>query len=319
MLPSLTGPNRSQGNVLFVADGEEYPAGKDRARTTRPVILTFTRGRDKLDTHALSQKYGVEVSNAEIIAIDLEREVGSHISAAGTDEITIDGSDPATVVDAIDTWLAAEIHSIETPIIYVDSLEVLVRTVNFEEALAVLRALTDWVTQIGGVGYYVGRDLERDVIDVLSPIFDTVERRTATNSSRVKRSVASVGTGAGGGGHAQFVIDPLLDVGPGLTQSWTPALWLLAVLTFGLGDILTTIVGLQMNIIVEASPVAAQIIGANGLGFIYVVKLATFVMFYLLWRFSPAPHRIGIPLGLGLLGVVVTTWNLSVIVAALPY
>lgn len=96
-------------------------------------------------------------------------------------------------------------------------------------------------------------------------------------------------------------------------QAWTPWLWVTAIVTFGLGDIFTTVTALEGGVAVEASPIAADIIAANGLGFIYIVKAVMFGLFFLLWAVSPNDIRVGVPLGLSLLGVGVLVWNLCVI------
>lgn len=312
MLNKLTTTDRSPSNVLVVTENDDAPVLRDRTEEFTPLILTFRDHRHESETAALKRKYGTLSPELGVISVDPETGTGSYASALDTPDIEVDVSDPATLVE---TYLAERSES--KPVLYVDSIETLVRTVNLEESLGVLRELTASVTQNGGVGYYcIGGDIDSGVIDSLSPVFDSVEYGIAGDAGRVERAAASIGIGAVGR-DAGFSTDGPLGLRPAGSQDLTPTVWLLAIVTFGLGDILTTIAGLHMSIIVEASPVAAQIIGANGLGFIYVVKLSTFVIFYLLWKFSPDPHRIGIPLGLSLLGVVVTTWNLSVIFQAL--
>jgi len=92
--------------------------------------------------------------------------------------------------------------------------------------------------------------------------------------------------------------------------------WYGAIVFFLVGDILTTLIGLQLRTIVEASPVAAWLINAHGLPMILPVKLFVVCGFYGFYRLVPRPHSIGIPLGLCALGFVVTVWNGAVIVAA---
>ena len=95
-----------------------------------------------------------------------------------------------------------------------------------------------------------------------------------------------------------------------------PLWWYGAVAFFVGGDLVTTLVGLQLQTVVEASPVAAWLINGYGLGLIVPVKLGVVIGLYGLFRAVPHPHNIGVPLGLCALGFVVTVWNGAVIVAA---
>ncbi|WP_162524322.1 DUF5658 family protein [Halobellus captivus] len=93
--------------------------------------------------------------------------------------------------------------------------------------------------------------------------------------------------------------------------------WYGAIVLFLVGDIATTLVGLQLRTVVEASPVAAWLINSYGLSMIVPVKVLIVCGFYGLYRLVPSPHSIGVPLGLCALGFVVTVWNGAVIAAAL--
>lgn len=97
---------------------------------------------------------------------------------------------------------------------------------------------------------------------------------------------------------------------------WTPWLWVTAIVFFGLGDLITTIVGLSMNWAVEAGPLAATLIDQFGLLVILVLKTGAFVFFYGVWRLTPSPYAVGVPLGLTVLGAEVTFWNTLVVVYA---
>jgi hypothetical protein len=92
--------------------------------------------------------------------------------------------------------------------------------------------------------------------------------------------------------------------------------WYGVVVFFVVGDLATTFVGLQLQTVVEASPVAAWLVNGYGLGLIVPVKLGVVGGLYYLSRAVPHPHNIGVPLGLCALGFVVTVWNGAVIVAA---
>lgn len=98
----------------------------------------------------------------------------------------------------------------------------------------------------------------------------------------------------------------------------SPHLWALTIAFFGIGDVLTTLVGLPLARVVEAGPVAGPLMSLYGTTEVMLLlKTGTVGVCYLFWRVTPAPYNIGIPLGLASLGVLVTTWNLAVIAAAI--
>lgn len=94
-------------------------------------------------------------------------------------------------------------------------------------------------------------------------------------------------------------------------------LWVAAVLFFGVGDVATTSVGLSLQGISEAGPVTETLIHHYGLAAMFVTKTAVIGGFFLLWKVTPRPHCVSYPIGLSILGVVVTGWNLLVITAVL--
>lgn len=96
-----------------------------------------------------------------------------------------------------------------------------------------------------------------------------------------------------------------------LTNSY--ALWLAAVLLYGVGDTATTLAGFGADHITEAGPVVGGFVAHSGVGGLFVVKLLTFAGFYLAWRVLPPPGRAGIPLALSIVGACVTVWNLLVL------
>lgn len=89
-------------------------------------------------------------------------------------------------------------------------------------------------------------------------------------------------------------------------------LWILAIVFFGVGDIVSTSVGLAMGA-TEMHP----FVGAMVEEYVYLamipLKAMAFGLCYWLWRTTPADYRIGIPLGLAILGIAVTAWNLHII------
>lgn len=95
-----------------------------------------------------------------------------------------------------------------------------------------------------------------------------------------------------------------------------PRLWLLALVLFGLGDLATTSAGLGVGA-VEINPLPRQLIGRHGLSGMVALKLLTLGGCLALWSVVPRPHRVGIPIGLSLLGALVNTWNVTVLVIAL--
>jgi hypothetical protein len=92
-------------------------------------------------------------------------------------------------------------------------------------------------------------------------------------------------------------------------------LWLVAVLGFVIGDVVTTSVGLGVAGVSEANPVAVHLFDHSLLAAL-AVKLGFVGGYYLLWWYASPPHRKGIPLSLAVLGVVVTIWNVHVIARA---
>lgn len=91
-------------------------------------------------------------------------------------------------------------------------------------------------------------------------------------------------------------------------------LWVLTLLFFCVGDVTTTRVGLSIQGVVEAGPLVAPVVRTYGLAGMVGVKAATVGLFYGAARLLPDPHAVGVPLGLALVGVLVTGWNLVVIV-----
>ena len=90
----------------------------------------------------------------------------------------------------------------------------------------------------------------------------------------------------------------------------TPTLWLIAVLSYGVGDTATTLIGYEVAHVSEAGPVVDGFVGGAGTPGLFAVKLLIFAGFYLAWRLLPPPGRAGIPLALSVVGVLVTAWNL---------
>ncbi|MFC6720885.1 hypothetical protein ACFQGT_00365 [Natrialbaceae archaeon GCM10025810] len=90
----------------------------------------------------------------------------------------------------------------------------------------------------------------------------------------------------------------------------TVGTWTLAILTFGIGDLATTLYFLSSGQLVESHPIAASILESTGLWILVPWKAAAIAVFYALYRLAPRQYRIGVPVGLTLIGTMITTWNL---------
>lgn len=95
----------------------------------------------------------------------------------------------------------------------------------------------------------------------------------------------------------------------------TPHFWSVTIVFFGVGDLITTRIGLSIDRVIETGPIAAIAYQQFGLVSMVPLKFAVLVGAYIAWLHVPAPHNIGIPLGLAVLGVLVTLWNLSILFA----
>lgn len=94
------------------------------------------------------------------------------------------------------------------------------------------------------------------------------------------------------------------------------ALWVVAVAFFGVGDLVTTLIGYSITGVTEASPLVKLLLEQHALLALSGLKVAVFVGFLAVWKYIPRPHSIGVPLGLAVLGVVVTVWNTGIILTA---
>lgn len=93
----------------------------------------------------------------------------------------------------------------------------------------------------------------------------------------------------------------------------TPALLGLAVALYGVGDLLTTVVGLHGGRATEAGPIASMLVEGYGVAAVVPLKVGSLLLFYLLWRAVPRPHAVGVPLALAVLGALLTAWNTLVL------
>jgi len=96
-----------------------------------------------------------------------------------------------------------------------------------------------------------------------------------------------------------------------------PLLWTTAVIGFGIGDVVTTVVGLALVGVVEANPLARPVIRELGVFAMISLKVLVFGLAAVAWRWTPHPYSEGIPIGLATLGVTLSVWNVTVVVVAL--
>jgi hypothetical protein len=111
------------------------------------------------------------------------------------------------------------------------------------------------------------------------------------------------------GESGEVTYSPTID----LLREFTPHLWAIAFVFYGVGDLVTTAVGLQLQGIAEVGPIAALVVG-YGPPAVVALKASSFLLFAAIWRTVPKPHNVGVPLALATFGVVLTTWNLAVII-----
>ena len=94
------------------------------------------------------------------------------------------------------------------------------------------------------------------------------------------------------------------------------ALWLGAIVCYGVGDTITTYAGLSTTGVAEVGPVAGPLMEAYGRHALLAIKGVTLAFFYVVWRLLARPVRAAVPLALVVVGGVVTVWNLVVIATA---
>lgn len=89
--------------------------------------------------------------------------------------------------------------------------------------------------------------------------------------------------------------------------------WIAAVLLFGVGDLVTTFVGIELLGAVEGNPLPLAVLEGYGFAALVVLKGAAFGLFVALYYYAPPLYRTGIPLGLMEFGAVVVGWNTAVL------
>jgi hypothetical protein len=101
------------------------------------------------------------------------------------------------------------------------------------------------------------------------------------------------------------------------SQPGHPHLWLLACVFFGVGDVVTTGIGIGIGGVAESNPLIAPLLQQYGFTALGALKLGMLGGRYLVWRQLSRPHCVGIPLGLTFVGVLVTAWNFHIVILAL--
>lgn len=89
-------------------------------------------------------------------------------------------------------------------------------------------------------------------------------------------------------------------------------LWALSIGLFGVADLASTIYFIGELGAIESHPVADVAIETLGLWILIPWKAAAIGLFYAAYRIVPNPHSLGIPIGLVLLGIVLTVWNIRI-------
>lgn len=92
-------------------------------------------------------------------------------------------------------------------------------------------------------------------------------------------------------------------------------MWLFAVIFFGIGDLVTTAIGLTVGSSAEANPLVAMLVHRYGVVVLLPLKATLLGAIYAVWRWFPIPYPAVVPFALALLGVVVTVWNTGVLLS----
>lgn len=90
--------------------------------------------------------------------------------------------------------------------------------------------------------------------------------------------------------------------------------WGVAVVSFGVLDVLLTMIAVGFGFAEEANPLVAAGIDRYDLWILPVWKGLVFGIWYQVFRTVPRPYNAGVPIGLALLGSVIVCWNAAVLV-----
>jgi hypothetical protein len=96
----------------------------------------------------------------------------------------------------------------------------------------------------------------------------------------------------------------------------TRRLWFLGVLAFGVGDVATTLVGLETGVAVESNPLPRQAIALAGTGSLVAIKSTLLATVFAVARALEGRlpgSTLGAGVGFSAVGVPVTTWNVAIL------
>ena len=86
-------------------------------------------------------------------------------------------------------------------------------------------------------------------------------------------------------------------------------IWLFVGAFFIIGDLVTTYYGLTYLLITEGNPLAASLYSSYGFGSLVLTKAIFTGIMFSIWRRMNHQSRIGIPIGLAVIGGFATVWN----------
>ena len=92
--------------------------------------------------------------------------------------------------------------------------------------------------------------------------------------------------------------------------------WLQAIIWFGFGDLLTSIVGIASGLARESVPYIAVFVAEYGILGLVIAKASGLAVAYLGWRLIPRPYHSVVPITLAALGLYLTIWNTYVLCSA---
>lgn len=92
-------------------------------------------------------------------------------------------------------------------------------------------------------------------------------------------------------------------------------LWGMAIAFYGVGDTITTIIGVRSTGVAEGGPLVLKVLETGGEPAFVLYKILLVGAFFGVWRAVSGPTRDSIPVVLTILGVIVTGWNTYVILS----
>lgn len=114
-------------------------------------------------------------------------------------------------------------------------------------------------------------------------------------------------------------------ISPSIELSPERSIWVTAILFYAVGDVVTTSIGVGMEGLTEMGPLLAFLIEQYDLDMVATfaaavgVKAAFFGGCYVVWVRLPRPQCVSVPLGLALVGMSVTAWNLYHVIYLAPF